>query len=82
VRGWVRGLRLPGLLHLGPRPTFAGFAPTVEVHFLDWSGDIYGERVRVELVERIRDIVPFHSVEALVEAIRDDERVGRRILGV
>ena len=80
--GSVRGERLPGLLHLGPRPTFAGFAPTVELHLLDWSGDCYGERVRVEMVERIRDILPFSSVEALIEAIREDERVGRRILGV
>jgi len=80
--GSVRGKRLPGLLHLGPRPTFAGFAPTVELHILDWSGDCYGERVRVEMVERIRDILPFTSVEALIEAIRDDERVGRGILGL
>jgi riboflavin kinase / FMN adenylyltransferase len=80
--GSVRGERLPGLLHLGPRPTFAGFAPTVELYLLDWSGDCYGERVRVEIVERIRDILPFSSVEGLIEAIREDERVGRRILGV
>lgn len=79
--GWVDGERVPGLLHLGPRPTFAGFAPTVELHLLDWSGDLYGARLRVEVVERIRDIRPFTTVEGLVEAIRDDERVGRRIFG-
>jgi riboflavin kinase/FMN adenylyltransferase len=81
VHGWVRGQRLPGLLHLGPRPTFAGFAPTVELWLMDWSGDIYGDRVRVELVERIRDILPFTSADALIQAMHADEQRGREILG-
>jgi riboflavin kinase/FMN adenylyltransferase len=82
VYGWVRGERLPGLLHLGPRPTFAGFAPTVELWLMDWSGDIYGDRVRVEFVERIRDILPFTSPDALVQAMHADARRGREILGL
>jgi riboflavin kinase/FMN adenylyltransferase len=81
VHGWVRGERLPGLLHLGPRPTFAGFAPSVELWLMDWSGDIYGDRVRVEFVERIRDILPFTSADALIQAMRADEQRGREILG-
>jgi len=80
--GRVRGERIPGLLHLGPRPTFPGFSPTIELHLLDWSGDIYGDHVRVEVMGRIRDIRPFPSVDALIEAIRGDERDGRRILGL
>ena len=82
VHGWVRGERVPGLLHLGPRPTFAGFAPTVELWLMDWSGDIYGDQVRVEFVERLRDILPFTSVDALVQAMHGDARCGREILGV
>jgi riboflavin kinase/FMN adenylyltransferase len=82
VHGWVRGERIPGLLHLGPRPTFAGFAPTVELWLMDWSGDIYGDRVRVDFVERIRDILPFTSVDALVRAMHADARRGREILGL
>jgi riboflavin kinase / FMN adenylyltransferase len=80
--GWVAGRRIPGLLHLGPRPTFPGFAPTVELHLLDWSGDLYGRHLRIEVVDRIRDIRPFSSVDALIEAIRGDERDGRRVLGI
>ena len=78
--GWVRGERLPGLLHAGPRPTFPGFAPTVELYLFDWEGDIYGEHLRVEVIERIRGIEHFTSVEALMEAMRADERRGREIL--
>ncbi len=80
--GRVRGERIPGLLHLGPRPTFPGFTPTIELHLLDWRGDIYGDHVRVEVVDRIRDIRSFPSADALIEAIRQDERDGRRMLGL
>jgi riboflavin kinase/FMN adenylyltransferase len=82
VYGWVDGQRIPGLLHLGPRPTFAGFAPTVELWLMDWSGDLYGRRVRVDFVRRIRDILPFSSIDALIAAMKEDERRGREILGV
>ena len=82
VYGWVGGERLPGLLHLGPRPTFAGFAPTVELWLMDWSGDLYGQRVRVEFVQRIRDIHPFTTVDALIAAMKEDERRGREMLGL
>jgi riboflavin kinase/FMN adenylyltransferase len=82
VYGWVGGERVPGLMHLGPRPTFAGFSPTVEVWLMDWSGDLYGQRMRVDVVHRLRDIHPFTSVDALIAAMRDDEREGREILGL
>jgi riboflavin kinase/FMN adenylyltransferase len=75
--GWVRNERLPGLLHLGPRPTFEGFAPTVELHLLDWSGDLYGERIRIEVARHLRGIQKFDSVDALVAAMRGDEAAGR-----
>ena len=48
---------------------------------MDWSGDLYGRRVRVEFVQRLRDIHPFASVAALIAAMREDERRGREILG-
>ncbi|CAN5726722.1 bifunctional riboflavin kinase/FAD synthetase [soil metagenome] len=79
VYGWVGGKRVPGLLHLGPRPTFAGSPPTVELYLLDWSGDIYGHRVRVEFCERIREVLPFTTAEALVVQMREDERTAREL---
>jgi riboflavin kinase / FMN adenylyltransferase len=69
-----------GVLHLGPRPTFAGLAPSVELHLFDFSGDLYGRRVRVEFHERIRDIARFDSVDALVHAMEADCAEARRLL--
>jgi riboflavin kinase / FMN adenylyltransferase len=74
------GERLPGLLHLGPRPTFPGASATVELHLLDWSGDLYGRELRVELCSRLRDVVAYSSAEELVAQMHRDADAGREIL--
>lgn len=77
--GLVDGTSIPGLLHLGPRPTFPGEPPTVELHLLDWSGDLYGREIVVQLCAYIRGISRFASVGELVAAMHEDERAGRAI---
>ncbi|MCG8469960.1 MAG: bifunctional riboflavin kinase/FAD synthetase [Gemmatimonadetes bacterium] len=66
-----------GLLHLGPRPTFAGSPPTIELYLLDFDRDIYGDQVVVEFLERLREVRPFDSAAALVEQMRADVVEGR-----
>ena len=61
-----------GLLHLGPRPTFAGSPPSIELYLLDFEGDIYGESVRVHFLARLRDVRPFASAEELIAQMRRD----------
>lgn len=80
VRGWTGGAAVPGLLHLGPRPTFPGASPSAELHLLDWSGDLYGRQVRVDLCARIRDVHPFPSVDELVAQLHRDAEAGRELL--
>jgi riboflavin kinase/FMN adenylyltransferase len=82
VKGWVDGAPIPGLLHLGPRPTFSGYPPSVELYLFDWTGDLYGRVIRVDFCARIREIERFGSTQALVEQMRKDEEVGRRMLDV
>jgi riboflavin kinase / FMN adenylyltransferase len=78
--GWLGEERQPGLLHLGPRPTFPGDSATVELHLLDWSGDLYGRELRVDLCARLRDIVAYGSADELVAQMRRDAAEGRAIL--
>lgn len=78
VHGWVEGECLPGLLHLGPRPTFAGFEPSVELYLLDWAGDLYGKHLQVDFLERLRAVASFPSMEALIAQIHRDVEDGRR----
>lgn len=73
VRGLLRkGGRHPGALHIGPRPTFRGSPPTIELHLIGFEGDLYGEEIRVEFVDHLRSVRPFASVEALVDQLRED----------
>ena len=50
VRGVLRRGTFSGALHLGPRPTFQGSPPTIELHLLDFDGDLYGVEVRVDFI--------------------------------
>ena len=80
VHGILRRGTRPGALHVGPRPTFRGSPPTIELHLLDFEGDLYGEEVRVDFVRYLREVRPFASVEELVRQMRDDCALARRVL--
>jgi len=80
VRGVLRSGTHSGALHLGPRPTFRGSPPTVELHLLDFEGNVYGEEVRVDFVERLREVRPFDSVALLVEQMQEDVEAARAVL--
>ena len=72
VRAVLRSGTYTGALHLGPRPTFQGSPPTIELHVLDFDADIYGEEVRVDFIAHLREILPFASVAALVDQMKED----------
>ena len=80
VRGVTRQGTFGGALHLGPRPTFVGAPPTIEFHLLDFDGDLYGEDVRVDFVYRLREVVRFDTVAALVNQMHEDVAETRRAL--
>ncbi|MEJ2539359.1 MAG: bifunctional riboflavin kinase/FAD synthetase [Gemmatimonadota bacterium] len=80
VMGITRRGIFKGALHLGPRPTFPGAPPSVELHLLDFEGDLYGEPVRVDFVKYLRPVVPFVSVQELVNQMRADVEEARQVL--
>ena len=68
------------ITNIGVRPTFEESKLTVETHIFDFSDDLYGEEVRVNFVERLRDEKRFASVDELVAQIEHDVAAVRRIL--
>lgn len=77
------GAALPGVANLGTRPTFStGQALSFEVHLLDFSGDLYGKKVRVEIVSRLRGEKRFSGPAELVAQIHADIAEGRRRLAM
>jgi riboflavin kinase/FMN adenylyltransferase len=70
----VDGVVHAGMTNIGVRPTFNETDTTIETHLLRYSGDLYGRRVRLSFVQRLRDERRFDSVEALRAQIEADER--------
>lgn len=90
--GWCRradGSIRPAAISVGHRPTFYepgsagdGAAPLVEAYLVDFEGDLYGERLGVAFVERLRPELRFDRVEQLVEQMHADVARTRGVLGV
>ncbi|WOT04296.1 bifunctional riboflavin kinase/FAD synthetase [Shewanella youngdeokensis] len=70
-----------GVANVGFRPTVNGQVCQLEVHLLDFDGDLYGKTVEVELVAKIRDEQPFGSLDALKKQIKNDADRARALLG-
>ncbi len=79
---WVEvdGRRRMGVANIGFSPTFDDHVFTVEVHLLDFDGDLYGNEIQVNFVKRIRGEIKFDSLEALSAKIREDVEVGKTLL--
>lgn len=82
VRVHGAGLRgHPAVASLGVRPTVAGREPLLEAHLFDFDGDLYGRRLEVEFVEKLRDEEKFPDLDSMVRQIDRDAAQARHILG-
>jgi riboflavin kinase/FMN adenylyltransferase len=71
-----------GMLNLGPRPTFGDAESVVEAHLFDANLDLYGARLRVDFVARLRDTQKFSGVEALRAQLEQDAMNAKRVLSM
>lgn len=62
----------PAAVHLGPNPTFSEADRKLEVHLVGFQGNLYGRSLRVDLVDRVRDIQRFQTREALQRQLQQD----------
>jgi riboflavin kinase/FMN adenylyltransferase len=81
-RSGASRVRFPAAISVGSNPTFQGSRRTVEAFVLDYDGDLYGEHVGVEFVERLRPMRAFPDVEGLLAAMAKDVSDTRQILGM
>jgi riboflavin kinase/FMN adenylyltransferase len=61
-----------GVANIGYSPTFEDHEFTVEVHILDFSANIYGKKIRVNFIKRIRDEIKFSNISELIDQIKID----------
>ena len=73
VNAAMNAAEIRGMMNIGIRPTFNETQLSLEVHLLDWSGDLYGRDISVRFLARIRDEKKFDSVEELVKQLMKDK---------
>ena len=75
VQVTIHSIVYKGMLNIGNRPTLENGANTsIEVHILDFNSDIYGQEIKIELIERIREERKFETLEALSAQLEDDKK--------
>ena len=80
--GYVRlGAKMyKAVINVGGRPTFGDFTPGVEVHVMDFSGELYGKGLRIDLVQKIRNTCTFVSASHLSQQLQKDKERAEKIL--
>ncbi len=69
------------IINIGPQPTVTDeFTPKIEVHILDFEGDIYGREIRIDFYERIRDIAVFKNTQELKAQLISDKETAYKLL--
>jgi riboflavin kinase/FMN adenylyltransferase len=71
-----------GVANLGTRPAVGGEGFLLEAHLFDFKGDLYGQRLEVEFIKKLRDEVHFADIDDLVVQMREDERQARVCLAL
>ena len=69
-----------GVANFGVRPMYRISRPLLEVHLLDFDGDLYGKILSVQFIAYLRGEAAFSGVDALIRQIGDDARVARDLL--
>lgn len=76
----LKGEVYKALVNVGNKPTFGDLVWGVEVHIMDFSEELYGEILRVNLIKKIRDIQVFPTPSCLMERLKKDKEKAERIL--
>jgi riboflavin kinase/FMN adenylyltransferase len=74
------GTLLQGVANLGNRPTLANAGRALEIHLMDFSGDLYGQFLEVHFIKHLRDEWKFPSIDALRTQIQQDTNLAANVL--
>ena len=78
-RASINGIRYPVALNIGPNPTFGEDRLKVEAHLVSFSGDLYGQTLDIEFLDRLRGVVKFSGIETLrTQLVQDIADATRR----
>jgi riboflavin kinase/FMN adenylyltransferase len=80
VRAFVQDRAYAGAANIGANPTFGEQARKIEVHLLDFQGDLYGKTLAVDFIERLRATRPFANAQELIDQLTADVARVRQLL--
>ena len=85
VRSTIDGQQVHGMMNIGRNPTVAeeeadGKPKNIEVHFFDFEGDLYGQKLQIDILDRIRDEHKFDSVEQLRVQLQKDKETALKLI--
>jgi riboflavin kinase/FMN adenylyltransferase len=82
VEARAAGRSRPGVLYIGTKPTYRGRRATIEVHVMGLEGNLYGKRIEVAFVKKLRDEIRFEREADLKEAIAGDVSTAKGLLSI
>ncbi|WP_072988964.1 bifunctional riboflavin kinase/FAD synthetase [Pseudozobellia thermophila] len=80
VQAELKGHTVYGMMNIGYNPTVSGKDKSIEINFFDFSQDLYGQKIQVEILHRIRDEHKFDSVEDLRRQLQKDKQTSLALL--
>ncbi|PIE97314.1 MAG: riboflavin biosynthesis protein RibF, partial [Polaribacter sp.] len=79
VKSVINNKTIFGMMNIGKRPTVDGNYQTIEVHFFDFSSDLYNTFLNIEVLHFLREEQKFNSVEELVAQLKKDEKKSKEL---
>ena len=77
VKTRIKNSTIFGIMNIGFRPTLDGKYQTIEIHLLDFKDNLYGDKVQIKVLKRLRDEQKFDSIDSLTKQIQKDEKIAR-----
>jgi riboflavin kinase/FMN adenylyltransferase len=69
-----------GMMNIGYNPTVSGTEKTIEIHFFDIDQDLYGQKIQIDILDRLRDEHKFDSLESLKKQLLKDKKTARSLI--
>lgn len=80
IQSEIDGILYSGMMNIGYRPTIDGKHQTIEAHFFDFEGDLYGQFLKIDFLYFLRDEQKFESVEDLIAQLKKDQENAKSFL--
>ena len=80
VKVFIGDIEKKGMTNIGIRPTLNLTEKTIETHIFDFNEDIYGKKIKISFVERLRDEIKFENIDLLKDQLKKDKKAAEKFL--